>query len=272
MYEDKVKLLKSLGNDEIGWQEICINLNKKGIDNLKEFADKLGIDTKGKTKKQLCMEISIQYQSVWIPKFKDCPNNQISGQSFENVNSYLIIRDKLGKCYSIDDLLIISGSTAYEKNIVFENELNIKQAIDLLNKRHIQLEIDFKHRGDEINKLKSSMKLKNSFKNPLKSCVEMLNGSLNDTNTDYIKNLSRLVEENDINKLNEDTYDDITQVIHKYDLYNETDLVPFVENKIGNDFCLGLINIFEYIRESRDYFNLNKIKNEIANIIRSYSL
>lgn len=271
MKEETKKSLRTLGDEKKTWRSVCKQLDNKDIDYLKEFAIHVGINPKDKTKKQLCMEISIQYEASWIPDFKTCKNAQISGKSFDNVNSYLIIRDHLGKCYSLEDLLIIAGNNSYDRNIEFEKNMSLEQAIDFLNKRHIQLEIDSNKRKKELSRISRKTDLPKSARkstNVKKTCIEMLNGTLNDTNTGYIPNLSRLIKEEDIDKLTEDVYSDIYQVIYKYDMYNETELHPFVFNKVKDEFCAGLIDVFEYIRENEDFFNLDRIKNDIAKLVK----
>ena len=254
----------SLSRTDVDWRSLCKFLENKSTEELHAYADEYGVDFTNKSISKLIKEICIQREASLVPTLSSCPNKSLTGADFDSIDTYLLVKDILGNCYTLDDLLYIKTNKI--KIPELEDDLTLNEYIQLLESRCSQLE----NEADSCHSLRKSMRYKPEdtviSQDPLPIFLIKINETLTSSNQS-IKDISKLVTASKVNTMTSRQIDEINLLIHQYDQTNNTLLLPLVENTSSEMYLQGMINIFNYIAESNNYFELEKLKTNIARLI-----
>ena len=120
------------------WQEICASLGDEKIQELKEIGKLYKIDTEGKNKREICMELAKKLEKKMKIDISDCNNDSsILGDSITDIYKPFLIKIKDNEkiyCFNILELKesINKGET---RNPYTRNEL----PVDIINKKYEKL-------------------------------------------------------------------------------------------------------------------------------------
>ena len=127
------------------WMTFCRRLESRyGLSQVRKFARQVGIDTKGKSKRELCVELAKNYEELLEVEgggeitYKhdfECKNDDgtLLGEEWDEVAPEDIFHDEFGYCFSYDDIEGIGVNGKHPYTNVPLSDVKLKSGEKLLS-------------------------------------------------------------------------------------------------------------------------------------------